>query len=330
MIVSRTDGTPVETFDFINDVDVDEEAKSDRYQIFDQYVAAPARIIWNDRRGKVSLLIIAFYVLVGTIGVTLLPMPESSASLQYVSPFQMWEYPLGTDLQGRNMVLLLAHATPAMLEMVAAGALFTTIIATIVGTTAGYKGGHIDTVLMTVCDVAMALPGLPLTIVLAAIFQPDSPAVVGIILAINAWAGLARALRSEVLTLRDESYVEASRSMGLSSRKIIQWNLLPNVMPYIMIRFANAVRNIIFGSVALYFLGILPISNLNWGVMLNDAYNQGAMYSMGRAHTIILPVIAITTFIYAFILFAQASDSVFNPRIRVEHERTSSDQETRV
>ncbi|WP_436936469.1 ABC transporter permease [Halovenus marina] len=326
--MSRTDDTPVETFEFIDDVETDSDNRSDLYKTFDQYVAAPARVIWSDWRGKLSIVLIAFYVFMGTVGVVLVPTPESDVALSYLSPFQMLEHPLGTDLQGRGILRLLVHSTPAMLKMVAAGALFTTIVATIVGTVSGYKGGRVDSVLMTFTDIAMTIPGLPLVVVLSAIFQPESPALVGIILAINAWAGLARALRSEILTLRDESYVEASRAMGISPRTIIEWNILPNVMPYIMIRFANAVRNIMFSSVALYFIGILPTRNLNWGIMLNEAYNQGAMYSFGRMHTIVIPFIAITAFIYAFVLFAQASDSVFNPRIRVKSEKTASESES--
>ncbi|MFB9809406.1 ABC transporter permease subunit [Haladaptatus pallidirubidus] len=118
---------------------------------------------------------------------------------------------------------------------------------------------------MTITDVLMTIPGLPLVIVLAVLLEPRNPWVVGVVLTVNAWSGLARAIRSQVLTIRSESYVEASRLMGVSTPNILMKDVIPPIMPYIMVNFVNSARTVIFSSVGLYFLGILPFTNQNWG-----------------------------------------------------------------
>ncbi|MFC6964224.1 ABC transporter permease [Halocatena marina] len=163
--------------------------------------------------------------------------------------------------------------------MIFAGTMFATMLATVIGTLSGYIGGTIDRGLMTLSDIMIALPGLPLLIVLAAVFEPESPYVIGLILSVNIWAGLARTIRSEVLSLRDIEYVESSRVMGFSLSSIIGRDILPNLMSYITVNIAYNARSIIFSSVALYFLGVLPYSNYNWGVIMDNAYQGGTMYT---------------------------------------------------
>lgn len=171
---------------------------------------------------------------------------------------------------------------------------------------------------MSLTDILMTIPGLPLVIVLAVILEPDEPWMVGIILTINAWAGLARAIRSQVLTLRNESFVEASRLMGISTPTIIAKDIVPGLMPYITVNFVNSARGVIFSSVGLYFLGILPFTNLNWGVMMNLAYSTGgALYSVDVLHWLLIPMITIIILSLGLILFAQGTDRIFNPRVRV-------------
>jgi peptide/nickel transport system permease protein len=108
--------------------------------------------------------------------------------------------------------------------------------------------------------------------------------------------------------------------MGLSDYSIIRRDILPNVMPYVLVSFVGAARNIIFGSVGLYFLGILPFSTLNWGVMLNRAYDQGALFSISELYRLAFPMGAIVWLSFGLILLAQSLDKIFNPRLRAEHE----------
>ncbi|MFD1511915.1 ABC transporter permease [Halomarina rubra] len=298
-----------------------EATRSDRYRrLFKSNVVAPLRILITDPRGAFGLATLLTYVLAGTIGVWLIPYPENSSTI-LMGAFESTEHILGTNRYGADLFGLIVHATPAMLKMIAGGAVFTIIIATAVGTLSGYKGGRTDGLLMLITDSVIAIPGLPLIIVLGVIVQPTNPFVVGILISIPRWAGLARAIRSEVLSLREQSFVEASRINGLSTPTVIRRELVPNLMPFITINFVNASRGVIFGSVALYFLFILPEPDfLNWGVMMNRAYSStGALYTWETAHWLIFPMIAIIWLSFGLIMLGQAADRIFNPRLRARH-----------
>ncbi|MFH5801433.1 ABC transporter permease [Haladaptatus sp. CMAA 1911] len=312
---SNIDENPFETVAEVNEVSRNERYKS----LLNDWVLTPLRIAWSDRRTRIGGLIVFTYVLMGTVGVVVLKPPETGYPI-LVPPFTDPYYILGTNGLGQPILRSIVYATPAMLKMITAGAVFSTILATGVGVVSGYKGGRTDRILTTITDVMLTIPGLPLIIVVSAIFQPKSPLVIGVLLTINSWAGLARSIRSQVLTIRNQSYVEASRKMGMSTPMILRRDILPNIMPFIMINFVGAARYVIFASVGLYFLGILPFTTLNWGVMMNLAYEgTGALYSLSSAHTIILPMVAIVILSYGLTLIAQGSDRLFNPRVRARH-----------
>lgn len=306
------------------------ETKQDRlHQLVEQYVLIPSRVVWSDNRARFGVLIVLLYILMGTVGVALVRQPSANQGERLLAPFETMQFPLGTDNLGRGILAQIVHATPYMLEMVLAGAVFTVTVATVVGTLAGYKGGVVDSALMTVTDVMMTIPGLPLIIVLAVIIGPKSPYLVGIVLSINAWAGLARAIRSEVLALRYESYVEASRVLGLSTGTILRQDVIPNLMSYITMNFVQAARTVIFGSVGLYFLGILTTNAPNWGKMMNLAYRTaGALYTLDTAHWLLAPMLTIILLSLGLTLLAQGADRLFNPRIRARHADNAPDEDT--
>jgi peptide/nickel transport system permease protein len=295
-------------------------------QWFDLWVYSPFSIIWEDIRTRLSLSIIALYLLMGTIGVMIVQPPSLNEGPRLVQPFVSLDYPFGTTSFGRDLFALIVHSTPAMLKMITSGAVFATSVAVIMGTVSGYKRGLIDSVVMTITDVAMVIPGLPLIIVISIAFPPKNPFMVGIILSINAWAGLARSIRSEVLTIREESYVEASSIMGIPTSSIIMKDILPNIMPYVLVNFMQSARRVIFASVGLYFLGLLPYTTLNWGVILNRAYTQGGLTSDKAAHWLVFPILTIGLLTFSLVLFAQGLDRVFSPRIRARHSRTVDDE----
>ncbi|WP_254546687.1 ABC transporter permease [Halomarina pelagica] len=308
-------------------------SRRERYRrSFEEVVVAPASIVMSDRRALFSAVIIAGYVLMGTVGVLLVPEPQPNQGPALLGAFYSLAHPLGTTYSGVDIFAQIVHATPSMLVMVLSGAVFSVALGTVLGTVSGYKGGTVDSVIMTFTDVAMTLPGLVLVIVLAGALREaltGNPAVIGVLLAINAWAGLARSIRSQVLTLRDAPYVEASRILGIPTRKIIAVDILPNLMPYVTMNFVQQARNVIFGSVALYFLGILPYSEANWGVMMDNAYSQaGAVSSPAAFHWLLMPMLAVIGLALALTMFAQAADRLFNPRVRARHlSRTATDED---
>jgi peptide/nickel transport system permease protein len=288
---------------------------------FDKWIGGPVKILWSDYRGKVGLFIIALYLLIGTVGVLTIATPSKTGPFLQ-GPFESMRYPLGTDGLGQGLLSLMVHSTPNMLKMIIAGAIFGNILGVTMGLVAGYLGGTIDKVLMTFADTIASIPGLPLLVIIAAIIEPKNPFLVGIVVNITGWAGQARGIRSQVLPLIDEEYVEAARSIGSPDSRIMVREILPNLLPLIFIGFLGGAVGIISKSVGLYFLGLLPFTTTsNWGVILNYAYERGgALYTVEGAHWIIVPMFFIVGLSFGLTLLAQAFDQVFNPRVRARHE----------
>ncbi|WP_273837375.1 ABC transporter permease [Halococcus sp. PRR34] len=288
-------------------------------------IRAVWEIAWSDWRTKVSLIILGLYALMGTIGVLVVPEPTLYPE-EWIQPFTTWQYPLGTNGNGQGVFSAIVHAAPSMYVMILSGGVFATAVGATIGIVSGYKRGRIDSLLMTFTDVAMTIPGLPLIIVLSAVFEPTNPVVIGILISINSWAGQARGIRSQVLTIREESYVEASRFMGVKTRKILSKDITPQMMPLILIGFVDTSKQVIFSSVALYFLGVLPFEGLNWGVLMNMAYQAGSAQTPSQFHALLFPILAIVLLSWAMIMLVQGLDRVVNPRIRAKHKADERDQ----
>jgi peptide/nickel transport system permease protein len=298
-----------------------QQTKLDHFQEqLDRWVVAPFRILMDDYRGRVGIFIVTVYLLMGTIGPMFVPVPTSNMGPRLIQPFENPNFILGTDAQGRGLLALMVHATPSMLKMMIAGALFGNFMGTTLGIIAGYKGGTVDKAIMTVSDTMGSIPGLPLLLIIVAIVEPRNPFVVGIVLNIQGLFGASRGLRAQVLPLVDEEHVEASRAMGKSTSGILVTEILPHLLPYIFIGFLGGMTGIISASVGLYFLGVLPFTTLNWGVVLNSAYQSaGALYTPEAAHWLIVPLVTITGLTFGLTMLAQAFDQVFNPRVRSRH-----------
>ena len=308
---------------------------------YESWIVTPFQIIWEDTRTKLGSLILLFYVLMGTVAVWITDPPELNEGPAYVDVFSseytihpfgisdftlfgwtytgIWKFPLGTNNWGVDLMEQAIHATPDMLLMALAGGGFMTVVAVLTGTIAGYKRGLVGRAILTLIDIQITIPGLPLLIVVAVALSPSNPILVGILLSIDGWPNLARSLYSQVISTREESYVEASRTIGLGSTSIIRDDILPSVMPYVMINFMKNSVQVIHASVALYFLGALPLTRNNWGIMLNKAFDNVSFLTLDNMNWIMLPILLIGGLGFGTILLSQGLDRLFNPRVRARH-----------
>ncbi len=326
-----TDENPSsEEFDWRAEASEGEISFRDRLsEFYQRSVKEPALVAWEDGRTRVGIAILSVYMvmaLVDIFGLWRNASPNQSPD-RLMAPFQSLKYPLGTTNSGTDLLALMIDSTPFILLMVLAGGVWATSLALVVGTISGYKGGRVDTVITTVSDFFMAIPGLPLVIVLAIAISPENPLLLGVILTINYWAGLGRSIRSQVLSIREKSYVEASRTMGTGTLRIIRKDVLPNIMPYVLVNFVKAARYTIFASVGLYFIGVLPYSGQNWGVTLNNAYSQGGLFTWQAFHWLAVPIVAIVGLAFGLILVSQGMDRLFNPRVRTRFSGESESVE---
>ena len=185
------------------------------------------------------------------------------------------EHWLGVDANGRDMLAWLIDATPDSLKVgVMAGALGV-IIGASVGFVAGYYGGWIDTVLRTVTDIWLAIPGLLVLIVLASMVDVLTLEQMALVIALFAWMGAARVIRAQVLTLRERQYVEIARMSGENGMYIVFLELMPNLMPFLLAAFVGSLIGSILAAIGLEFLGLgaTHISTLGNILYLQNFYN---------------------------------------------------------
>lgn len=226
------------------------------------------------------------------------------------------EHPLGTDASGRDVFNQIINGGRDMIAIGFIAGAFSTLIAVTFGALAGVAGGKVDGVISGITDIVLTIPTFPLLVVLAALLRLNDLIFVALIIAMLAWPGLLRQVRAQVLSLRERDYVEAARSLDLGTVHVIFREILPNMRSYIVIHFILAMTVSVYSIAGLIFLGIVPLSGHNWGIMINFAYVRGALFFKDSFWYIFSPILAIALFQLSLVLFASALEDIFNPRLR--------------
>ena len=186
-------------------------------------------------------------------------------------------YLLGTDRLGRDVHSRILYGAQLSLTVGLIGVAVSFAIGLVVGGAAGYFGGWIDGLVSRSIEIVRSLPELPIWLALSAAIPATWGPVsvffmISIILGLLDWPGLARAVRSKFLALREEDYVQAAELMGASPRRIISAHMMPNFMSHLVASATLAIPSMILGETALSFLGLgLRAPAVSWGLMLNDA-----------------------------------------------------------
>lgn len=264
----------------------------------------------------VGFIIILFFTLMAIIGPNLYPKELPIDSSAIYAPIS-WKYPLGTDFEGTSNLALIITGARYVLLAAALGALFTVIFGTVLGLIAGYFVGWSDSIIMRVTDLFLTVPSFPLLVVLSTVWNFGQPLAMGFVLGITGWGGMARAVRSQTLSLRERGFVEAAKGLGLSPFYILFREILPNVSSYIGMNLLTSITGCIYAEVGLFFLGVVPFHVNNWGVMLNMAvFSAGAMSSPTALPYLLSPLLALLILTLGIVLFLDAIDEIFNPRLR--------------
>ncbi len=185
----------------------------------------------------------------------------------------------GTDNQGRDMLSRMIYASRISLSVGLVGVFLSIVLGAVLGTISGYYGGMVDNVIQRIIETLMAFPQIPLWMALAAAVPPEfSPIAIyfaiTVILSLVTWGGLARGVRSKVLSYRENEYTQAAHAMGAKDRHIIFVHLLPNAMSHILVMATLAIPNMIIGETMLSFLGIgIRPPMTSWGVLMEEAQN---------------------------------------------------------
>ncbi len=206
------------------------------------------------------------------------------------------QYLCGTDELGRDVLSRLIFGTQISLLVAVVATILTLVIGVGVGAVAGYLGGRVDTALMRATDVVLAFPGLLLAIALAAVLRPGLTSMFTVI-ALVSWTGVARSVRSEILSLRERDYVLASRALGATDWRVVSRHLIPNTMPTILTLAALSTCATLLLDAGLSFLGLgVPVPTPSWGRMLSDSQS----YYRVAPWLMIFPGLAIVTAVLSF------------------------------
>jgi peptide/nickel transport system permease protein len=223
---------------------------------------------------------------------------------------------LGTDYQGRDVLNQIIHGGRDILVVAFVAGLISTVIAVTFGALGALLGGWVDGVIMALTDVWLTIPRVPLLVVLATLLRLNNIVLVAVLVGLLAWPSLLRAVRAQVLSLKEREFIEAARALDLSLPHIIFNELLPNMRSYIAISFILAMTQAIYAQAGLIFLGLVPLSGTNWGVMINLAWTRGAIFFRDSLPYILSPVLAIALFQLSLVSLASALEDIFNPRLR--------------
>ena len=268
-----------------------------------------ARILRLPRNPKViaGLVILAPFVLVSFVGRWITPYSPNATDIQHwvrhvlvegTGPgtnFPAVYYPLplppsaahwlGTTVFAQDVLSQLLASTQATLFVGLLAAAIATVLSVLVGVAAGYLGGNADEGLSLISNVFLAIPGLPLLIVLADYVPSAGSSIllVAVIIAVTAWAYSARVLRAQTLSLRNRDFVEAARVSGEGRLRIILAEILPNLVPIVAASFLFTTLYAIYAYVAIAFLGLggsptsSPPGLWNWGEMLREGFANNAI-----------------------------------------------------
>ena len=290
--------------------------------------ASPAHEIWHQFRthkgalfGLIVLGILITAVLIGPY----LWVPEKLTVAQAIklkNQGPSLRFPLGTDQLGRDMLarVLLAGRVSLAVGLVAMG--IAIVFGTLIGTLAGYFR-RLDGPPMRVTDMFLALPLIPLLLVMVMLFRDRIAGMIGpelgaftlivFAIGITSWMATARIVRGEVLTLKEREYVLASRSIGARPSRIIRRHILPNVVSPVMVAATLGVAEAIITESVLSFLGLgFPPDFPTWGRLLYD----GLQYMQVYPERVVWPGLAISLTVLSVNYIGDGLRDALDPRIR--------------
>lgn len=272
--------------------------------------------IWNNKMSRAGFIILLLFLGVATIGPMILSPPKADY-LQRLKP-PTWEHILGTDYSGKDTLVQLILGSQDVLLVAFWAGLISICIACTVGIISGLIGGKVDAILMMLANIVVTIPSFPVTMILSMIIKIDNAFMFGLLLSLWSWAGLAKAIRTQVLTIKHKEFIEASRILGLRNIDIILNDIIPNIISFIAVNFIVIMKDAIMASVGLMYLGLVPFQGNHWGMMIQLSLTAtGALMGSGTIVYFLAPVLGIVFFQLGCFLFASGLDEALNPRLRV-------------
>ena len=309
--------------------------------------------LWKNKVAVVSFFIVAIIVLSSIVlplfwpygyeeMLGMEPGKPMDSSYENLAPFHYGEteqkriaagdkvfpHVFGTDEHGRDYFIRVVYGTRISLAVGFFASIIVLIIGMTIGSIAGYFGGIVDLIIMRIVDIIYSLPDMLMVILLASVLQKTlDPALEGTVLsklgsniislfvvfALLYWVSMSRLIRGQILSLREQEYVLASRAAGAKGRWVITKHLLPNCISVVIISTALQIPNAIFTESYLSFLGLgvnAPMPSL--GSLASDALNGLSSYP----YRMVIPAVVISLIVLSLNLFGDGLRDAFDPKLR--------------
>lgn len=266
-------------------------------------------VLW-DPSAAFGLVIVIVFMFIGLLAPYVAPYDPSAVSAERLAE-PSGAHLLGTDGLGRDSLSRLMFGARLSLGTAFLAALLVSTLGMVFGTVAGFFGGIIDDLIMSVVNIILAFPGLVLALAVAGLF---SPGILTVMLGLVTvwWVAYARIVRGMVISVQSRPFVEGARAVGAGNCRIILRHILPHVVPSVIVLVTVEMGSLVLAISGLSFLGIgVQPPTPEWGAMLNE----GRSYFFSAPRMILFPGVALTLAVLGFNLLGDGIRDVLDPRL---------------
>jgi peptide/nickel transport system permease protein len=276
------------------------------------------RAFWASPVSRLGILVAVLILIMALMPASWLPHNPVKPSLETAMRPGFWtgdwQFPLGTDFLGRDMLSRAIYATRLTLLISGGAVALATLLGIVLGLIAGFYGRWTDHPISWLIDVQLAFPVIALAIAIIALVGGSFGGLV-LVLATTSWSTTARVTRAQTLAARNEVYVEAALALGVRTRNILFRHILPNVLSPLLAVVTYEISRLVLTESALSFLGLgLAAPDVTWGGMIGD----GRSFIYQAWWTAAVPGLLITALVFAFNFVGDGLRDAFDPATRVK------------
>ena len=250
----------------------------------------------------IGLIILICFAVIAILAPVISPYNPYDLGDPYLKPSS--EHILGTNDVGQDILSELLYGTRVSLSVGVVSAAVVTVVGCFVGISSGYYGGLYDSIVMRITSVIMAIPSLPITIVLVAYLDASLWNII-IVICLTAWTSTARIVRAKVMTLREMPFIKSEKALGAGTAYIMVKHIIPNLSEIVFIRAVLAIAGAMLTEASLSFLGLGVIGQKSWGGILHYAYYRNGILN-NYYWWYLPPIICISLSVLAFLLLGNS------------------------